>query len=144
MQQTTASGPYLLTSLLPFLIIFGLFWFLMHCMGRKLPAACSGMGGKKNSGKLPTARPRPLPPDVAGEDAAVQEVEGNQGLLKDPSCYRLLGAPHSARGVLLYGPPGTGKTLLARATAGEAGVPFYSMAGSDFVRCSWASRLPCA
>ena len=69
---------------------------------------------------------------MAGEDAAVQEVEEIKDFLKDPSRYKALGA-RIPRGVLLYGPPGTGKTLLARAIAGEAGVPFYSMAGSDFV-----------
>ena len=60
------------------------------------------------------------------------EVEEIKDFLKDPSKYKALGA-RIPRGVLLYGPPGTGKTLLARAIAGEAGVPFYSMAGSDFV-----------
>ncbi len=69
---------------------------------------------------------------MAGEDAAVQEVEEIKDFLKDPSRYKALGA-RIPRGVLLYGPPGTGKTLLARAIAGEAGVPFFSMAGSDFV-----------
>ena len=62
----------------------------------------------------------------------MQEVEEIKDFLKDPSRYKALGA-RIPRGVLLYGPPGTGKTLLARAIAGEAGVPFYSMAGSDFV-----------
>ena len=69
---------------------------------------------------------------MAGEDEAVAEVEEIKDFLKDPSKYKALGA-RIPRGVLLYGPPGTGKTLLARAIAGEAGVPFYSMAGSDFV-----------
>ena len=69
---------------------------------------------------------------MAGEEAAVQEVEEIKEFLKDPSKYKALGA-RIPRGVLLYGPPGTGKTLLARAIAGEASVPFYSMAGSDFV-----------
>ncbi|RFT29730.1 AAA family ATPase, partial [Gardnerella vaginalis] len=70
--------------------------------------------------------------DVAGEQSAVEEVEEIKEFLKDPSRYKALGA-RIPRGVLLYGPPGTGKTLLARAIAGEAGVPFYAMAGSDFV-----------
>ena len=69
---------------------------------------------------------------MAGEDEALAEVEEIKDFLKDPSKYKALGA-RIPRGVLLYGPPGTGKTLLARAIAGEAGVPFYSMAGSDFV-----------
>lgn len=120
--QQSSIWTYLLTSLLPFLIIFGLFWFMM-----------SRMGGKKNSGKLLEGQtPTTKFADVAGEEAAVQEVEEIKDFLKDPSRYKALGA-RIPRGVLLYGPPGTGKTLLARAIAGEAGVPFYSMAGSDFV-----------
>ena len=92
-----------------------------------------GMGGKKNSGKLLEGQtPTTKFADVAGEDEAVAEVEEIKDFLKDPSKYKALGA-RIPRGVLLYGPPGTGKTLLARAIAGEAGVPFYSMAGSDFV-----------
>ncbi|MBQ1348856.1 MAG: AAA family ATPase, partial [Aeriscardovia sp.] len=91
-----------------------------------------GMGGKK-SNRLPNSEiPKTKFADVAGEPAAVQEVEEIKDFLKDPSKYRRLGA-RIPRGVLLYGPPGTGKTLLARAIAGEAGVPFYAMAGSDFV-----------
>ena len=121
MQQTSVWS-YLISSILPFIIIFGIFWFAM-----------SRMGGKKNSGKLLEGQtPKTKFADVAGEDAAVQEVEEIKDFLKDPSKYKALGA-RIPRGVLLYGPPGTGKTLLARAIAGEAGVPFYSMAGSDFV-----------
>ena len=130
--QQTSIWTYLLTSLLPFLIIFGLFWFLMSRMGGAA-GGMFGMGGKKNSGKLLDGQtPTTKFSDVAGEDAAVQEVEEIKDFLKDPSRYKALGA-RIPRGVLLYGPPGTGKTLLARAIAGEAGVPFYSMAGSDFV-----------
>ena len=104
-------------------------------MSRMGGAACGmfGMGGKKNSGKLLEGQtPTTKFSDVAGEDEAVAEVEEIKDFLKDPSKYKALGA-RIPRGVLLYGPPGTGKTLLARAIAGEAGVPFYSMAGSDFV-----------
>ena len=130
MQQSSV-WTYLLTSLLPFLIIFGLFWFMMSRMGGA--GGMLGMGGKKNSGKLLDGQtPTTKFSDVAGEEAAVQEVEEIKDFLKDPSRYKALGA-RIPRGVLLYGPPGTGKTLLARAIAGEAGVPFYSMAGSDFV-----------
>ena len=129
--QQSSIWTYLLTSLLPFLIIFGLFWFMMSRMGGA--GGMFGMGGKKNSGKLLEGQtPTTKFSDVAGEDAAVQEVEEIKDFLKDPSRYKALGA-RIQRGVLLYGPPGTGKTLLARAIAGEAGVPFYSMAGSDFV-----------
>ena len=129
--QQTGMLSYLFSSLLPFLIIFGLFWFLMSRMGGA--SGMFGMAGKKNSGKLLDGQtPTTKFSDVAGEDEAVAEVEEIKDFLKDPSKYKALGA-RIPRGVLLYGPPGTGKTLLARAIAGEAGVPFYSMAGSDFV-----------
>ena len=130
MQQTSVWS-YLISSILPFIIIFGIFWFAMSRMGGA--GGMFGMGGKKNDGKLLEGQtPKTKFADVAGEDAAVQEVEEIKDFLKDPSKYKALGA-RIPRGVLLYGPPGTGKTLLARAIAGEAGVPFYSMAGSDFV-----------
>ena len=130
MQQTSVWS-YLISSILPFIIIFGIFWFAMSRMGGA--GGMFGMGGKKNNGKLLEGQtPKTKFADVAGEDAAVQEVEEIKDFLKDPSKYKALGA-RIPRGVLLYGPPGTGKTLLARAIAGEAGVPFYSMAGSDFV-----------
>ena len=122
----------LLVSMLPLLIIMGVFWFFMSRM-QGGSGGLFGMGGKKNSGKLLDGKtPKTKFADVAGEAAAVQEVEEIKDFLKDPSKYKALGA-RIPRGVLLYGPPGTGKTLLARAIAGEAAVPFYSMAGSDFV-----------
>lgn len=121
---------YMLSSILPMLIVLGLFWFFISRMSG---AGMFGMGGKKNSGKLMDGQtPTTKFADVAGEDAAVQEVEEIKDFLKEPAKFKALGA-RIPRGVLLYGPPGTGKTLLARAIAGEAGVPFYSMAGSDFV-----------
>ena len=129
--EQTSMMSYLITSILPFIIFFALFWFLMSRMGGA--GGMLGMGGKKNSGKLLEGQtPTTKFADVAGEDEAVAEVEEIKDFLKDPSKYKALGA-RIPRGVLLYGPPGTGKTLLARAIAGEAGVPFYSMAGSDFV-----------
>ena len=129
--EQTSMMSYLITSILPFVIVFALFWFLMSRMGGA--GGMLGMGGKKNSGKLLDGQtPTTKFADVAGEDEAVAEVEEIKDFLKDPSKYKALGA-RIPRGVLLYGPPGTGKTLLARAIAGEAGVPFYSMAGSDFV-----------
>ena len=129
--EQTSMMSYLITSILPFIIVFALFWFLMSRMGGA--GGMLGMGGKKNSGKLLEGQtPTTKFADVAGEDEAVAEVEEFKDFLKDPSKYKALGA-RIPRGVLLYGPPGTGKTLLARAIAGEAGVPFYSMAGSDFV-----------
>ena len=129
--EQTSMMSYLITSILPFIIFFALFWFLMSRMGGA--GGMLGMGGKKNSGKLLEGQtPTTKFADVAGEDEAVAEVEEIKDFLKDPSKYKALGA-RIPRGVLLSGPPGTGKTLLARAIAGEAGVPFYSMAGSDFV-----------
>lgn len=128
--QQTSMLTYLISSILPFLIFFGLFWFLMSRMGGA--SGMLGMGGKKSQKLLEGETPKTKFADVAGEDAAVAEVEEIKDFLKDPSKYKALGA-RIPRGVLLYGPPGTGKTLLARAIAGEAGVPFYSMAGSDFV-----------
>ena len=129
--EQTSMLSYLVTSILPFIIFFALFWFLMSRMGGA--GGMLGMSGRKNSGKLLDGQtPTTKFADVAGEDEAVAEVEEIKDFLKDPSKYKALGA-RIPRGVLLYGPPGTGKTLLARAIAGEAGVPFYSMAGSDFV-----------
>ena len=130
MQQTSVWS-YLISSILPFIIIFGIFWFAMSRMGGA--GGMFGMGGKKNNGKLLEGQtPKTKFADVAGEDAAVQEVEEIKDFLKDPSKYKALGA-RIPRGVLLYGPPGTGKTLLAKAVAGEANVPFFSISGSDFV-----------
>ena len=130
MQQTSMLS-YLFSSMLPILIFFGLFWFLMSRM--QGASGMFGMGGKKNNGKLLDGQtPKTKFKDVAGEDEALAEVEEIKDFLQNPARYKALGA-RIPRGVLLYGPPGTGKTLLARAIAGEAGVPFYSMAGSDFV-----------
>ncbi|WP_055428164.1 ATP-dependent zinc metalloprotease FtsH [Bifidobacterium aesculapii] len=129
--EETSMMSYLITSILPFIIFFGLFWWLMSRMGGA--GGMLGMGGRKNNGKLLEGQtPTTKFSDVAGEDEALAEVEEIKDFLKDPSKYKALGA-RIPRGVLLYGPPGTGKTLLARAIAGEAGVPFYAMAGSDFV-----------
>ena len=128
--ESSSMMTYLIQSILPFIFFFAFAWFLMSRMGA---GNMLGMGGKKNNGKLLEGQtPSTRFSDVAGEDEALAEVEEIKDFLKDPSKYKALGA-RIPRGVLLYGPPGTGKTLLARAIAGEAGVPFYSMAGSDFV-----------
>lgn len=121
---------YLITSLLPFVIILLLFWWAMS----KLQGGAGGLlGAGKGNKRLPESEiPNTKFSDVAGEPAAVEEVKEIKDFLQNPEKYRRLGA-RIPRGVLLYGPPGTGKTLLARAIAGEAGVPFYAMAGSDFV-----------
>ena len=120
----------LLFSLLPFLLIIGLLLFFMTQM--------QGGGGRvmqfgKSKAKLITKdMPSTTFADVAGADEAVEELGEIKEFLADPSRFQALGAK-VPKGVLLFGPPGTGKTLLARAVAGEAGVPFYSISGSDFV-----------
>jgi cell division protease FtsH len=114
----------------PFLLLIGLFWLLMSNM--------QGGGGKimsfgRSRAKLVTAdTPSVTFADVAGVDEAVEELREIQEFLQTPEKFQAVGAK-IPKGVLLYGAPGTGKTLLARAVAGEAGVPFYSISGSDFV-----------
>ena len=130
-------------SLLPYLLIIGgvilLYVLFMKSMsGGKTPGG-GGLGGRMNSfGKARVKTPseddkdRVLFSDVAGADEEKEELQEVVEFLKNPAKYSSLGAkiPH---GVLLVGPPGTGKTLLAKAVAGEAGVPFFSISGSDFV-----------
>src|SRR6266513_1768550 len=119
-----------LTSLLPFVLLFGFWIFLMNQV--------QGGGSKVMSfGKSRAKRMTPDAPkigfkDVAGVDEAVEELQEIKEFLENPKKFQALGA-RIPKGVLLYGPPGTGKTLLARAVAGEAGVPFFSISGSDFV-----------
>jgi cell division protease FtsH len=120
----------ILTSLLPFVLLFGFWIFLMNQV--------QGGGSKVMSfGKSRAKRMTPDAPkigfkDVAGVDEAVEELGEIKEFLENPKKFQALGA-RIPKGVLLYGPPGTGKTLLARAVAGEAGVPFFSISGSDFV-----------
>ena len=88
--------------------------------------------GKSRAKLVTKEMPQVTFDDVAGSDEAIEEMQEIKDFLKDPSRFQAVGA-RIPKGVLLYGPPGTGKTLLARAVAGEAGVPFYSISGSDFV-----------
>ena len=120
----------LLQITLPFVILIALFWFLMSSM--------QGGGSRvmqfgKSRAKLVTKEsPQVTFADVAGVDEALEELGEIKEFLQEPAKFQAVGAK-IPKGVLLYGPPGTGKTLLARAVAGEAGVPFYSISGSDFV-----------
>jgi len=115
---------------LPVLLIGAFFWFMLSSMqggGRGV------MQFGKSKAKLVTKEtPTVTFADVAGANEAVEELSEIVDFLKEPARFLAVGA-RIPRGVLLYGPPGTGKTLLARAVAGEAGVPFYSISGSDFV-----------
>jgi cell division protease FtsH len=120
----------LLGTIFPFIIIGAIFWFLMSGMG--------GGNGKvmnfgKSRAKLVNKENSTVTfADVAGSDEAIEELEEIKDFLKNPQKFQAVGAK-IPRGVLLYGPPGTGKTLVAKAVAGEAGVPFFSISGSDFV-----------
>ncbi|QEN16322.1 ATP-dependent zinc metalloprotease FtsH [Mycolicibacterium sp. ELW1] len=119
----------LLVYMLPLLLLVGLFVLFsrMQTGGRM------GFGfGKSKAKQLGKDMPKTTFADVAGVDEAVEELYEIKDFLQNPSRYQALGAK-IPRGVLLYGPPGTGKTLLARAVAGEAGVPFFTISGSDFV-----------
>ncbi|WP_426625388.1 ATP-dependent zinc metalloprotease FtsH [Leifsonia sp. McL0607] len=116
--------------LIPALLIGVFFWIMISGM--------QGGGNKvmqfgKSRAKLVTKEtPKVTFDDVAGSDEAIEELQEIKDFLKEPAKFQAVGA-RIPKGVLLYGPPGTGKTLLARAVAGEAGVPFYSISGSDFV-----------
>lgn len=119
----------LLIYLLPLLLLVGLFVMFsrMQTGGRM------GFGfGKSKAKQLGKDMPKTTFADVAGADEAVEELYEIKDFLQNPSRYQALGAK-IPKGVLLFGPPGTGKTLLARAVAGEAGVPFFTISGSDFV-----------
>ena len=120
----------LLLSFLPFLIILGLLFFFMNQMqggGSRVMQF-----GKSKAKLVSKDTPKTTFADVAGVDEAIEELQEIKEFLESPGKFQAMGAK-IPKGVLLYGPPGTGKTLLARAVAGEAGVPFYSISGSDFV-----------
>jgi cell division protease FtsH len=120
----------LLGLIIPFVIIGLIFWFLLSSMqggGSKVMQF-----GKSKAKLVSKESPKVTFADVAGADEAIEELEEIKDFLKEPAKFQAVGA-RIPKGVLLYGPPGTGKTLLARAVAGEANVPFYSISGSDFV-----------
>src|SRR6185312_1909233 len=116
--------------ILPILIIGLIFWFLLSRMqggGSKVMQF-----GKSKAKLISKDMPQVTFADVAGADEAVEELHEIKEFLSEPAKFQAVGAK-IPKGVLLYGPPGTGKTLLARAVAGEAGAPFFSISGSDFV-----------
>ena len=119
-----------ITVLLPVILIGGLlFWFMQRTQaggGRVMQF------GRSKHKVVNKDQPKTTFADVAGVDEAIEELEEIKDFLQDPSKFQAMGAK-IPRGVLLFGPPGTGKTLLARAVAGEAGVPFFQISGSDFV-----------
>lgn len=121
-----------LFAFLPLVLIIVLFWMMMARQG----GGAGGRGlfsfGKSKARLQDTGRPRTTFKDVAGCDEAKQDLEEIVQFLKNPKKFDQLGG-RIPKGALLVGPPGTGKTLLGRAVAGEAGVPFFSMSGSDFV-----------
>ena len=126
--------PNLLVSLLPFLLPFGLIFLLFWWMQRRAQGQMSGIMsiGRSKAKTYTTERPSTKFDDIAGYDGVKQEITEIVDFLKTPERFTAIGAK-VPKGVLLVGPPGTGKTLIARAVAGEAGVPFLSVTGSDFM-----------
>ena len=120
----------ILLSVVPTLLLVGVFVFYMNRMSGQQDKTMSFAKTKARTAE--SERPKVKFSDVAGIDEAVEELQEVRDFLSDPKRYHDMGA-RIPRGVLLVGPPGTGKTLLAKAVAGEAGVPFFSISGSDFV-----------
>jgi len=126
-----APGPW--KNWLPMLLLTGLFALLFFTMIKRLGGAGSPMAFGRSRGKQYAQEDLGITfDDVAGIDEAVEELREVVEFLRNPEKYQVLGG-HIPKGVLLVGPPGTGKTLLAKAIAGEAGVPFFGLSGSDFV-----------
>ena len=118
---------------MPMLFLTGLFGVLFYVMMRRVGGAGSPMAFGRSRGKMYAQEDLGITfDDVAGIDEAVEELREVVEFLRSPEKYQVLGG-HIPKGVLLVGPPGTGKTLLAKAIAGEAGVPFFGLSGSDFV-----------
>lgn len=127
---TTPWWQSILTLIIPFIIIIALFWFIMNNLQGGNNKAMQF--GKSRAKLVNKESPQVTFADVAGVDEALEELEEIKEFLAEPAKFQALGAK-IPKGVLLSGPPGTGKTLLARAVAGEAGVPFFTISGSDFV-----------
>src|SRR5660398_144935 len=128
--QTSTSILAVVIQILPLLLMVGLILFFMQQMqggGNRVMSF-----GKSKARQITKDMPKVTFDDVAGVDEAVEELMEIKEFLENPKRFQSLGA-RIPKGVLLFGPPGTGKTLLARAVAGEAGVPFFSTSGSDFV-----------
>ncbi len=132
--DTDSENPTLLQwflgTILPYILIFGVFIFILLRLqggGNRVMSF-----GKAKAKQITRDMPKVTFQDVAGVEEAVEELEELKDFLAKPQKFRAMGAK-IPKGILLYGPPGTGKTLLARAVAGEAGVPFFSISGSDFV-----------
>jgi cell division protease FtsH len=129
-QQGDSIWTGLLFSLLPTVLLIGAFFLVMNALQG------GGKGvmqfGRSRAKQVSKDEPAVTFSDVAGCDEAVEELQEIKDFLKDPARFQAIGA-RIPKGVLLFGPPGTGKTLLARAVAGEAGVPFFPISGSDFV-----------
>ena len=130
--EDTSSGilDILLTYVLPIVVLWGLFWFLMRSATKG--GGLMGSVGKSNAKMYVEKKTGVTFADVAGEEEAKESLTELVDFLKNPDKYKKIGA-RLPKGALLVGPPGTGKTLLAKALAGEAGVPFFSLSGSDFV-----------
>ena len=128
--EQTGAITSILATVLPFMLILVVFFLLMQNMqgggGRVMQF------GKSKAKKVSKDAPKVTFSDVAGADSAIEELREIKEFLESPQRFQTMGAK-IPKGVLLFGPPGTGKTLLARAVAGEAGVPFFSISGSDFV-----------
>ncbi|PXY31174.1 ATP-dependent zinc metalloprotease FtsH [Prauserella muralis] len=132
--DTTVTQDSFFTQLLIYMIPLGILLLLLMWMMNNAQGGGNRVlnFGKSKAKQLNKDMPKTTFTDVAGADEAVEELHEIKDFLQSPGRYQALGAK-IPKGVLLYGPPGTGKTLLARAVAGEAGVPFYTISGSDFV-----------
>ncbi len=123
----------IIAAILPWILIFGFFWWSSRSISKRM----GGMGkapfmGQEKNHKIDPTKSNITFKDIAGSDHSKADLEEVVSFLKNPDRFTKMGAT-LPRGVLMIGPPGTGKTLMAKAVAGEAGVPFYSMSGSEFI-----------